>query len=56
MRDPRLKEYLRAEMGEYQGQEISNYSMPPIVKGAGTQVPPMSGGNGDMIIDTEILQ
>ena len=56
LRDPRLKEYLRAEMGEYQGQEMSNYPMPPIVKGAGTQVSPMSGDNGDMIIDTEILQ
>ena len=56
LRDPRLKEYLKSEMGEYQGQEMSNYPMPPIVKGAGTQVSPMSGDNGDMIIDTEILQ
>ena len=56
LRDPRLKEYLKSEMGEYQGQGTSDYSVPPIVEEASNKVSEMIGSTGDVIFDTEILQ
>ena len=56
LRDPRLKEYLKSEMGEYQGQGTSDHSVPPIVEEASNIVSEMIGSTGDVIFDTEILQ
>lgn len=56
LRDPRLKEYLKSEMGEYQGQGTTDHSVPSIVEEASNKVSEMIGSTGDVIFDTEILQ